>query len=392
MDKIFCYLHPSKPAETTCSRCKKPLCSACSTFYYGLGRHFCPLCLRTIQRNRTILKACISVLACGLLGLGIYYISVRPAGLGTLPNRTAGARIDPSMIVGDCDRNKIVERAEAKFRAGEPQQAIDLCDTFFNKCGEHLRLRWITYEAYKQLSQWDKAIGEVDRLIADDPYDKDYRCWRGIALERKGDFEGAIQDYRQALALAPSLGRIPFNIANLLERVGKPCEAIFPVEQYLFYHPKDRNDPAIQRRFVTIHQNGSCQGYTSGPDQTVVRFQPGSGAVPCEVRVNGVVSGRFVVDTGASYTTLSRKFAERLGIYQLPSAAIIVQTAAGISSARLTTVDLVDVGGVKASRVNVAIIDGLPDDLDGLLGLSFLSRFEIHLDSVKGTMKIVRPN
>ena len=179
-----------------------------------------------------------------------------------------------------------------------PQQAIDLCDTFFNKCGEHLRLRWITYEAYKRLSQWDKAIGEVDRLIADDPYDKDYRCWRGIALERKGDFEGAIQDYRQALALAPSLGRIPFNIANFFERVGKPCEAIFPVEQYLFYHPKDRNDPAIQRRFVTIHQNGSCQGYTSGPDQTVVRFQPGSGAVPCEVRVNGVVSGRFVVIRG----------------------------------------------------------------------------------------------
>ena len=61
-----------------------------------------------------------------------------------------------------------------------------------------------------------------------------------------------------------------------------------------------------------------------------------------------------------------------------------------ICSARLSTVDLVDVGGLTASQVNVAIIDALPDDMDGLLGLSFLSRFQIRLDSTKGTLKIVR--
>ena len=45
---------------------------------------------------------------------------------------------------------------------------------------------------------------------------------------------------------------------------------------------------------------------------------------------------------------------------------------------------------MTASQVNVAIIDALPDDMDGLLGLSFLSRFQIRLDSTKGTLKIVR--
>jgi aspartyl protease family protein len=193
------------------------------------------------------------------------------------------------------------------------------------------------------------------------------------------------------LALAPRLGDIPFNLANLLERTGKPCEALFPVEQYLFYHPSDRDNPAIQQRLATIYQSGSCKDYTSGHDQVVVRFQPGSKEVRCKVRVNDTVTGTFILDTGASYVTLSRGFAEHLGIYQLPSEEIIVQTAAGISSARLTTVDLIDVGGLRAERVNVAIIGSLSDNLDGLLGLSFLSRFDLSLDSVKGTMKITRP-
>ena len=148
----------------------------------------------------------------------------------------------------------------------------------------------------------------------------------------------------------------------------------------------------MQQRLSTLYQNGSCKGYISGHDEVVVRFPLGAKEIPCRVRVNDLATGNFIVDTGASFTTFSRKFAERLGVDQLPSAEIIVQTAAGISSARLTTVNLIDVEGLRASRVNVAILDSLSGDLDGLLGLSFLSRFEVRLDSAKGTLKLVRHN
>ncbi len=170
----------------------------------------------------------------------------------------------------------MINQAEAKLRGGKPQQAIDLSDAFFNKCGEHLQLRWLTYTAYKQLSQWDKAISEVDRLITNDPYDKDYRWWRGFVFEQKGDLDQAVQDYRQALTLEPRLVSVPFNLATLLERIGRPCEALFPLEQYLFYHPEHREDPKVQQRLSTLYQNGSCKGYISGHDEVVVRFPLGA--------------------------------------------------------------------------------------------------------------------
>lgn len=393
MGKVFCYLHPSEQAETTCSRCLKPICSICSLYnplgHNPLGR-LCPSCLSIVRRNRTLLKVGIALLACVLLGLGGWYVLHVPRSLDTTPIKTAGDEVDRTLQVEDCDRRKIIERAETKLREGNPQQVVDLSESFFNKCGEHLRLRWLTFEAYKQLSQWDKAIGEVDRLIAQDPYDKDYRCWRGLVFEQKGDVELAIQDYRQALTLQPRLANIPFNLSTLLERAGRPCEALLPLEQFLFYHPEHREDPRVQQRLSTLYQNGSCKGYTSGRDEAIVRFSPGSPAIQCNVRVNNTATGTFIVDTGASFTTFSRKFAERLGVDRLPSADIIVQTAAGISSARLTTVDLVDVEGLRASRVSVAINVNIPDDLDGLLGLSFLARFEVYLDSRKGTLKMVR--
>ena len=200
MGTVFCHLHPSEQAETTCSKCLKPVCSICAV-YTRLG-HFCPKCVRIVQRNRNMLKTGVTLLACGLFGLGVLYWLVLP---GTRPEKGADGRVDPAPLLEDCDRGKIINQAEAKLRGGKPQQAIDLSDAFFHKCGKHLQLRWLTYTAYKQLSQWDKAISEVDRLITNDPYDKDYRWWRGFVFEQKGDLDQAVQDYRQALTLNPAL-------------------------------------------------------------------------------------------------------------------------------------------------------------------------------------------
>lgn len=388
MKGVFCHLHPTEPAEATCSRCLKPICSVC-LFAQRRG-HFCPTCLQIAKRNLTILQTAATLLACGLFGLFIYYFLIPPMRPGRHTDQAGKMPIHPVPLVENCDRRSIIERVTVKLRDGEPQQALDLCDAFFSKCGEHLQLRQMTYTAYEQLSRWDEAISEVDKLIADEPYNKNFRAWRGLVYEEKGDFERAIRDYRQALLLDPQLRDIPFNLATLLERTGKPCEAIFPLEQFLFLNPEYRDNPEVRQRLATLYKNGSCKSYTGGHDEALIRFHPGAAAIPCKVKVNNVATGNFIVDTGASHTTFSKKFAERLGIYQLPFSEIIVSTASGISSARLTTVDLVDVDGLTASQVNVAIIDSLPDDMDGLLGLSFLSRFQIHLDSTEGTLKIVR--
>ena len=45
-------------------------------------------------------------------------------------------------------------------------------------------------------------------------------------------------------------------------------------------------------------------------------------------------------------------------------------------------------GTISAQGVDVAVVDSLPEELDGLLGLSFLSRFSVQIDHAAGKVEL----
>ena len=118
-----------------------------------------------------------------------------------------------------CDRSTIVKHAETLFKAGDYRGVLDRSAKFFSDCGQHLDLRWVTFSANKQLSQWEDAIADACKLIEDDPGDFDFWWWRGQAYELSGKLEEAAHDYRQSLLIEPRLESIPFNLATVLERL-----------------------------------------------------------------------------------------------------------------------------------------------------------------------------
>jgi clan AA aspartic protease (TIGR02281 family) len=96
-----------------------------------------------------------------------------------------------------------------------------------------------------------------------------------------------------------------------------------------------------------------------------------------KVEINGV-EGTFIVDTGASFVTLTRAFAGKVKPQMLKSDAVEMQTANGRTSATLATVESVKVAGLYASAVPAIVASkSLGDGVDGLLGMSFLSRFTV---------------
>ena len=102
------------------------------------------------------------------------------------------------------------------------------------------------------------------------------------------------------------------------------------------------------------------------------------------VFVNGTGPHRFVLDTGASLTMLSRALASTLG---LAGGTAAEGTGAGGSlEVSLHTIDEVSVGGVHATDVEVAVGDltaieaAIGGALDGILGYNFLSRFAVTID------------
>jgi aspartyl protease family protein len=106
-----------------------------------------------------------------------------------------------------------------------------------------------------------------------------------------------------------------------------------------------------------------------------------SGHYRAEAFINGVKT-TVMVDTGATDVSISRKFAEQLGIQSI--AAIRTQTANGETVGYMARLKSVKLGGIEANDVAATIVNDLGEDM--LLGMSFLNRMDVHL--YKGIMTI----
>jgi aspartyl protease family protein len=92
--------------------------------------------------------------------------------------------------------------------------------------------------------------------------------------------------------------------------------------------------------------------------------------------VNGT-SVPFVVDTGATLTVLSRSVADRIGLDYGGGTPIQVMTANGIVKGWRVSIDSLRIGNATERNVDAAVVDN--DSLPiGLLGMSYLNRFDMH--------------
>ena len=137
-----------------------------------------------------------------------------------------------------------------------------------------------------------------------------------------------------------------------------------------------------------VGRHASDEAMTPGPATPVFRV---GRALVVQARLNGSREAKLIVDTGANITVLSRKVAQEAGI--LPSSYIsttTLNTAGGPVQADVARLDTLAVGSAAVAQVSVAIHD-LPDaptGVDGLLGLTFLERFVVTLDTQKGELQL----
>jgi len=84
----------------------------------------------------------------------------------------------------------------------------------------------------------------------------------------------------------------------------------------------------------------------------------------------------FVVDTGATYVTISSAYAKRLQIDYSKAKKLMMNTANGKATAYIVTVKSVRIGGIEIKNVKTAVMHGLSSK-KVLLGMSFLSQVEM---------------
>ena len=155
-----------------------------------------------------------------------------------------------------CDRTKALELSQLLLRANDNRGVLAHDEAFFAACGDMSRLRWDMYQAHMDLSEWDLAIAEATKLIESDRTNNTYWFWRGRAHAKKGDLDAAVANFHQELALCPEcLGA--WDLADALEKLGRPCEAIPPLETMVRLN-KRVDERRVQARIADLTARGDC--------------------------------------------------------------------------------------------------------------------------------------
>ena len=133
----------------------------------------------------------------------------------------------------------------------------------------------------------------------------------------------------------------------------------------------------IDGESIELKLNQSIAGNFKKPDRSKMKIFPDSLGMYV---VNGKINGqntRFLVDTGATYVTISGQKAARLKINLQNAHRTTAQTASAIVDVFQIKLDSVSVGGIEVKQVETMVIPG-NQPFDVLLGNSFLQHTRIN--------------
>lgn len=111
-----------------------------------------------------------------------------------------------------------------------------------------------------------------------------------------------------------------------------------------------------------------------------------------DVLLNGRVKARLMLDTGASFITLSEEIGQKLGAFNSgASAEMPFNTAGGEEWMPLVALQTVSAGNAQSQLVEASIGKHLKN-IDGLLGMSFLGDFRFEIDRTNKRLTLKPPN
>lgn len=342
------------------------------------------------RRNRTFPVALLVILMLG--GGAFWYFSSQnerlslvygQLGIEPLPITVAWqpnvqTRLD-QLRREPCYRDAVVKLANELVAADYPREAAISLRTFVARCGGAREVLPVAYEALNRVGDFPGALDIAKRLVDAEPENGTFRYWRADAYDRVGDNAHALNDYMNSVELVGNLrsvaGDVFLKLARAYDRLDRPCDAIAPLERNVSLDPAGRRTPQVSKIISDYAVKGNCAShYANGTAR--IAFAADSGVHVLPVVVNGV-TGNFILDTGASFVAVTSQFAAKAKITLEAGNQVAIQTAGGKILAS------VGVGKTEASGVVVAISCDVETPfgprVDGLLGMNFLSRFNLNL-------------
>ena len=226
----------------------------------------------------------------------------------------------------------------------------------------------------------------ADEFVRRAPTNHDAHYLRGVALGGLGDYRRAVADFANSIELfsadkAKISSRAFERMAEAYAKLGEYCQAATPILTWVAIDPATRDNSRTQKIIADYERQGNC---AVSPENQKEKFalRGQSRVVTAHVDINGT-KGLFIIDTGASYVSVKSQFADRAKIAYVNGAEITLSTANGMAKGNLAKADTVTLGKLNARSVPVVVqnVDGKSygANVDGLLGMSFLSRFDVQM-------------
>jgi tetratricopeptide (TPR) repeat protein len=253
--------------------------------------------------------------------------------------------------------------------------------SFAKRCGGVEEILPLAYDGLRRISDFSGALEVAKQLVDAVPASATFRYWRAMAYEQTGNVALALPDYMNTIQLVsnPKNERLNFfyKWSLIYAALGRHCDAIAPIEMYVSLDPAHRRTPQTTKIVAEYAEKGNCD----------TRYAVGSGRVPfvstADVRILTVLlngaAGNLIFDTGATFVAITSDFASRAKLATEPGSQLTLKAVGGMAFAEIGYANSIRVGKAEALGVTVAVHRGNPfgNRVDGLLGMSFLSRFNV---------------
>jgi Aspartyl protease/Tetratricopeptide repeat len=282
-----------------------------------------------------------------------------------------------------CYSDAVVDLARALLKNGYPRESATSLRSFAKRCGGVEEILPLAYDGLRRISDFSGALEVAKQLVDAAPASATFRYWRAMAYEQTGNVALALPDYMNTIELVPNpkneSGDFFYKWSRAYAALGRYCDAITPIEMYVSLDPVRRRTPQTIKIIAEYAEKGNCDTrYAVGSAR--VAFAGTADVRTLTVLLNGV-PGNLIFDTGATFVAITSDFASRAKVATEPGSQLTLKAVGGVAFAEIGYANSIRVGKAEALGVTVAVHRANPfgNRVDGLLGMSFLSRFTVTL-------------
>ena len=285
-----------------------------------------------------------------------------------------------------CDQQAITALDNALEQAGFRRPAATALLRFSETCGGQAALVRKAADILLALSDYHAASITASKLIEMEPFDDTGYYIRGVANDKAGFPKKAINDYITTIELFGDKTKISsavyLALARAYEKLGKFCDAAGTIEAWVAISPAQNGTSQTRAIIATYASKGGCP-VAEAAEEEVFPISEHNNVATVQATVNGT-PGTFLVDTGATFVSLKAAFAKKAKVAVDEQSSIQLSTANGLGEAKLGRAETIKVRSLQAAGVPLVVQtrgkSPFAEGVDGLLGMSFLSRFNVAMD------------